>query len=121
MSQAEEETQTKNTVAHKKKFTFQDFKRGLRKGKYVYLMFLPVFLYYLIFCYLPMYGIVIAFQDFRPGMDFFENAEWVGFKHFRSFFSSPIAFKVIKNTIVLNLWELAFGFPAPINSKRWYF
>ena len=114
MSQAEEETQTKNTVAHKKKFTFQDFKRGLRKGKYVYLMFLPVFLYYLIFCYLPMYGIVIAFQDFRPGMDFFENAEWVGFKHFRSFFSSPIAFKVIKNTIVLNLWELAFGFPAPI-------
>ncbi|HHY83395.1 MAG TPA: sugar ABC transporter permease [Clostridiales bacterium] len=77
-------------------------------------MFLPVFVYYVIFCYLPMYGIVIAFQDFRPGMDFFENAKWVGFMHFRNFLSSPIALKVIKNTIMLNLWELAFGFPAPI-------
>lgn len=97
-----------------KKFTFDDFKKGFSRGRYVYLMFLPVFIYYIIFCYLPMYGIVIAFQDFRPGMDFFENAKWVGFRHFKNFFSSPIAFKVIKNTVVLNLWELALGFPAPI-------
>ena len=90
------------------------FKKGLKRGKYVYLMFLPIFVYYLIFAYLPMYGILIAFQDFRPGMSFFENANWVGFQHFINFFSSPIAFKVIKNTVVLNLWELVFAFPAPI-------
>lgn len=101
-------------VTPKKKFTREDFKKGLSKGKYVYIMFLPVFIYYIIFCYLPMYGIVIAFQDFRPGMGFFEGARWVGFQHFTNFFSSPIAFKVIKNTIVLNLWELVLGFPAPI-------
>lgn len=101
-------------IIKKDKFTFADFKKGLYRGRYVYLMFLPVFIYYIIFCYLPMYGIIIAFQDFRPGMDFFENANWVGLKNFKNFFSSPIAFRVIKNTVVLNLWQLAFGFPAPI-------
>jgi len=101
-------------VASKKKFTFAEFKKGLKKGKYVYIMFLPLFLYYIIFCYIPMYGIVIAFQDFRPGMSFFENAKWVGLQHFKTFFSSPIAGRVIKNTVVLNLWELALAFPAPI-------
>ncbi len=98
----------------KKKFTRKDFLRELDRGKYVYLMFLPVFLYYLIFAYFPMYGIVIAFQDFRPGMDFFSGAKWIGFDHFRVFFSSPLALKLIKNTIVLNLWSLVLGFPAPI-------
>lgn len=98
----------------KDKFTWEDFKKGANRGKLVYLMFLPVLIYYIIFCYLPMYGIVIAFQDFRPGMDFFSKVKWVGLEHFKLFFSSPMAGKVIKNTLILNLWQLAFAFPAPI-------
>lgn len=84
------------------------------QGRYVYLMFLPVFVYFLVFAYLPMYGIVIAFQDFRPGMSFFEDARWVGFENFQIFFESPLSNRAIRNTVVLNLWELAFAFPAPI-------
>ena len=77
-------------------------------------MFLPVALYYIIFCYLPMYGIVIAFQDYKPGMSFFSSAEFVGLKNFQELFASPMFPKLIINTLMLNLWELMVGFPAPI-------
>lgn len=93
--------------------TRERFFKELNKGKYVYLMFLPVLAYYIIFCYLPMYGIVIAFKDFIPGQSFF-SGEWVGFKHFINFFKSPFFVRTMKNTVMLNLWDLAFGFPAPI-------
>lgn len=88
--------------------------KGLAAGKFVYLMFLPVALYYIIFAYLPMYGIVIAFQDYKPGMSFFSGANFVGLKNFQELFSSPMIGKLIKNTLLLNLWELLIGFPAPI-------
>lgn len=87
--------------------------KGLSRGKYVYLMFLPVLVWYALFCYVPMYGIIIAFKDYVPGMNFFAG-EWVGFKYFIDFFQSPFFFRTVKNTIMLNLWDLAFGFPAPI-------
>ena len=90
------------------------FKRGLMRGKYVYLMFLPVAVYYIIFSYLPMYGIIIAFQDYQPGMSFFEGANFVGLKNFRELFSSPMFPKLVRNTLLLNLWALCIGFPAPI-------
>ena len=98
----------------KKRPLGERLKLGFSRGKYVYLMFLPVAVYYIIFCYLPMYGILIAFQDYKPGMSFFANAAWVGGKNFRELFSSPMFMKLIRNTLFLNLWELAIGFPAPI-------
>ena len=90
------------------------FKRGFNRSKFVYLMFLPVALYYIVFCYLPMYGIIIAFQDYQPGMSFFQGAKFVGLKNFNELFSSPMFPKLIRNTILLNLWSLCIGFPAPI-------
>lgn len=90
------------------------FKREFSRAKYVYLMFLPVALYYIIFAYLPMYGIIIAFQEYQPGMSFFAGADFVGLKNFRELFNSPMFPKLIRNTLMLNLWELAIGFPAPI-------
>lgn len=90
------------------------FKKGFSAGKYVYIMFLPVAVYYILFCYLPMYGIIIAFQDYKPGMSFFAGANFVGLKNFQELFSSPMIGKLIKNTLMLNLWELVIGFPAPI-------
>ncbi|WP_308635613.1 ABC transporter permease [Paenibacillus silvisoli] len=88
-------------------------KRELNRGKYVYLMLLPVMIYYVLFHYLPMVGIVIAFQNYAPGLGFFES-KWVGFKHFIDFFNSFYFWRLIKNTLLLNFWLLIFGFPAPI-------
>ena len=76
-------------------------------------MFLPVFIYYVIFHYLPMFGISIAFMDYKPARGFLES-EWVGFENFIKFFSGPYAKRTIRNTIVLNVYSLLWGFPAPI-------
>lgn len=92
---------------------FQTFKKEFNRGKYVYLMLLPVILYYIIFQYWPMIGIVIGFQNYIPGLGFFESP-WVGFKHFIDFFHSFYFWRLIKNTFLLNFWLLIFGFPAPI-------
>lgn len=98
----------------KPKRTKATFLRDFNRAKYVYLMFLPVAAYYIIFSYLPMYGIVIAFQNYRPGMSFFQGADFVGLKNFYELFGSPMLSKLIRNTLMLNLWSLCIGFPAPI-------
>ena len=82
-------------------------------NRYIYLMLLPVVLYYLIFCYGPMYGMIIAFKEFSPAKGIL-GSPWVGFKHFKSFFSSMYFGRVVRNTISINLLSLIFGFPAPI-------
>lgn len=87
--------------------------RRFKKSKYLYLMFLPVILYYLIFCYAPMFGIVIAFKDYNAFKGF-AASPWVGFKHFQSFFSSPYFWRLLRNTFLISFYGLIFGFPAPI-------
>ncbi len=79
----------------------------------VYLLILPTVIYYLVWCYGPMYGIIIAFNDYSPrgGMI---GSKWVGLQWFRDFFRSPFAFRTIRNTLVISLLNLAIGFPAPI-------
>jgi len=89
------------------------FVRDVRKNKYIYIMAVPVFLYYLLFHYLPMYGAIIAFKDFSPGLGIF-GSEWVGLKNFESFFQGPYFLRVLRNTVVINTYQLLFGFPAPI-------
>ena len=84
----------------------------LRRNWSLYLLILPVVIIYLLFCYKPMYGALIAFQDYRPARGFGE--EWVGFKHFVDFFSSPYLGRLIRNTFLISLLELIFGFPAAI-------
>ncbi|WP_397368961.1 ABC transporter permease [Paenibacillus glycanilyticus] len=79
----------------------------------VYLMALPVLAYYIIFHYGPMYGLQIAFKDFQPS-DGIWGSTWVGFKHFESFFNGIYFWRLITNTVLLNLYELLFGFPAAI-------
>lgn len=87
--------------------------RKIRKNKLLYLMFLPVILYYLIFCYAPMFGIVIAFKDYNAFLGFF-NSPWVGFEHFINFFKSTYFFRLIGNTFLISFYGLIFGFPLPI-------
>ena len=85
----------------------------IKKSRYLYLMFLPVVVYYLLFHYLPMFGIVIAFKDFNAFTGFFKSP-WVGLKHFINFFSSPYCWRLITNTFLISFYGLIFGFPAPI-------
>lgn len=87
--------------------------KDLLRNKWLYLMILPVVVYYVMFHYVPMYGAIIAFKQYIPSKGIL-GSEWVGFKHFEEFFSSIYFLRVIKNTIILSFTNLLFGFPAPI-------
>jgi putative aldouronate transport system permease protein len=88
-------------------------RRDLRRNKHIYLMLLPVVLYYLVFHYGPMYGAVIAFQDFNPVKGVF-GSKWVGLQNFQDFFSSVFFGRLMFNTLAISVLEIVFGFPAPI-------
>ncbi|WP_245809850.1 ABC transporter permease [Cohnella massiliensis] len=83
------------------------------RDKWLYMMLLPGVLYFLIFKYVPMYGLVMAFQDFRPGLGF-ANSPWVGLKHFERLFGEPQFWRLFRNTLLLAIYNLVFFFPAPI-------
>jgi putative aldouronate transport system permease protein len=87
--------------------------RRIKKSRWLYLMFLPVIAYYIIFQYMPMFGIVIAFKDFNAFIGV-ADSPWVGLKHFRNFFNSIYAVRLIRNTFLISFYGLIFGFPAPI-------
>lgn len=82
--------------------------------EYYLLMAIPLLLIF-VFSYLPMFGLVIAFQDYSPGRPFFgEGVKWVGLKHFVNFVTSYYFPRILKNTIVLNIMSLFMGFWVPI-------
>ncbi|MCM3039087.1 ABC transporter permease subunit [Paenibacillus motobuensis] len=92
------------------------FKAGLvrfYKQLDLQLMVIPALILIFIFSYIPMYGIMIAFQDYKIGHSF-SSSPWVGMKHFIYFFNSPEFGKVMRNTIVISLLKFFIGFPAPI-------
>jgi len=79
----------------------------------LYLLFLPVFVYFLIFEYFPMYGVQVAFKDFKA-VDGILGSEWVGFKHFKDFFNAYYFKRLLANTLLLNVYNLLWSFPVPI-------
>lgn len=87
--------------------------RQMAKGYELYLLFLPTFLYFLIFHYGPMYGLQIAFKNFIA-VKGITGSPWVGFQHFERFFQSPQLVVLLKNTLLINLYELLVAFPIPI-------
>lgn len=87
--------------------------RDIMRNPYIYLMLLPVIAYYVIFLYQPMYGAQIAFKQYSPGSGIFESP-WVGLLQFENFFKSYYFFRLIGNTLLINAYNLVFGFPAPI-------
>ncbi|MGE5550450.1 MAG: ABC transporter permease [Bacteroidota bacterium] len=89
------------------------FRAALARDKFLLLMFLPGILYYAIFHYGPMYGLVIAFQNFSPWKGIM-GSPFVGFEHFVSFFGSPDFGRLLINTFLLNAYSIIFGFPVPI-------
>ncbi|WP_244213984.1 ABC transporter permease [Paenibacillus barcinonensis] len=89
------------------------FIRSLKKHWELYLLVLPPVLYLLIFKYIPMVGVQIAFKDFSVVKGIW-GSPWVGLKHFEAFFESPNFWLLIKNTIGISFYSLLAGFPIPI-------
>lgn len=87
--------------------------KNIKRSKYFYMMLLPTLVWYLIFCYQPMYGAQIAFKDFKPGLGILESP-WIGFEYFKQFFDSPFFFRLLRNTLGISVFDLIVGFPAPI-------
>ena len=88
-------------------------RRDFIRKKWVYLMVLPVLAYYIIFKYWPMYGALIAFKDYSPVKGVW-NSPWVGFQHFKIFFESYYFWRLLRNSVLINVYDIIFHFPAPI-------
>jgi putative aldouronate transport system permease protein len=87
--------------------------KRLQRDKWLYLLLLPGVLYFLIFKYVPMWGVILAFKNYQPFLGFMKS-DWVGLEHFRNFFQNPDFVKLLRNTLLLSLYNLLFFFPAPI-------
>ncbi|MCJ8012140.1 sugar ABC transporter permease [Paenibacillus sp. KQZ6P-2] len=85
----------------------------LKRDKYLYLLALPGILFFIIFKYIPITNLVIAFQNYSPYLGI-AGSEWVGFEHFTRFFSNPDFWMLLRNTLGISLMNLVFFFPAPI-------
>lgn len=86
---------------------------NLKRDRWMYVLLLPGLVYFIIFKYLPMWGVLIAFKDFQPFLGFLQS-KWVGFEHFRLFFTNPDFFRLLRNTLILAVYDMVFFFPAPI-------
>ncbi|TDG00604.1 ABC transporter permease [Paenibacillus piri] len=85
----------------------------LRRDKFLYLLITPGVLYFVIFKYIPMWGIMISFQDYSPYLGVLKS-DWVGLEHFTRFFTNPSFFLLFRNTMMISLLSLVFFFPLPI-------
>lgn len=89
------------------------FARSLKRNWSLYLLIAPVLAYFAVFIFWPMYGVIIAFKDFRPNLGIL-GSEWVGLKHFYEFFTSLHFGRTLRNTLTLSLYALLVNFPLPI-------
>lgn len=87
--------------------------RRMLNDRWLYILLLPGLLYFLIFKYVPMWGIVIAFQEYNAFLGI-SNSPWVGGEHFARLFRDPDFLKLLRNTSLIGLYKLVFFFPAPI-------
>jgi len=88
-------------------------RKRIRRFWPIYVMILPVIMFYVIFCYLPMFGIVVGFKDYNVLIGVMKSP-WVGLSNFIQFLNDPYFWQVIKNTLIISLLKLVFCFPVPI-------
>ncbi len=88
-------------------------KKDFQQNWTIYLMLLPVVVWFFVFCYMPMGGILMAFENFKFSKGLF-GSTWVGFENFKSFFSSYYFWRLLRNTLVLSVYDLIFSFPSSI-------
>lgn len=91
----------------------QTHKTSWLKNWQLWVMVLPALAYLLVFNYLPMYGVQLAFRDFKFGAGI-AGGDWVGLKYFKMYFSNPMFLPTLKNTFLISFSTIVFGFPMPI-------
>ena len=91
----------------------QNLWKRMKKCYVLYLFLLPAFLMIAVFCYAPMYGVLMAFQNYSPSKGI-TGSSWVGLKWFRTFFNMPRFWQIVKNTLTISLYSLIAGFPIPV-------
>lgn len=109
--QTKEYIESLNPMSKKQKF--MEFMNTIYKHKFFYLILIPAIVLLIIFAYRPMYGIVIAFKNFSPRKGIM-GSPWVGLENFERIFDLDMFWQAFKNTIVINLLKLIFGFPLSI-------
>ena len=87
--------------------------KSLVRDKYLIIMILPVVLYFILFSYLPMYGVIISFKDYSIGKGIW-GSPWVGLKYFKQFFEGFFFFRLLSNTLLISVYNILWGFPLPI-------
>lgn len=99
-------------MAHRRSFASRLW-HDLCRNHSIYLMLIPVLAWYIIFCYIPMYGVTMAFKNYKPRKGILAS-DWVGFKYFIEFFNSFYFWRLMRNTFLISFYGLIFGFPVPI-------
>jgi len=87
--------------------------RRIERHKYIYLLLLPGVLYFLLFKFVPLWGLLLAFKEYNPFLGFLQS-EWIGFELFAELFRSQNFYLMLRNTLAINLFGLIFLFPVPI-------
>ena len=87
--------------------------KALWRDRYLYLLLIPAVLYYIIFKYSPLYGVQIAFKNYKINLGIW-GSEWVGLQYFERLFKSSMFYRTFRNTLLLNIYSVVFSFPAPI-------
>lgn len=93
--------------------TWQRIGRRMRNDWQLYVLLLPAVVYFIFYCYLPLYGVQIAFRDYKAAFGI-TGSKWVGLKNFQDFFGAYYFKRLLSNTFLLNLFGLLWGFPIPI-------
>jgi putative aldouronate transport system permease protein len=93
--------------------SYSEVVKSIAKSKYYYLMFVGPLLYFIVFHYVPMFGILIAFKDYNVFQGILKS-RWVGLDYFRQFLSDPYFYKLVRNTLAIGLYHILFSFPAPL-------
>lgn len=95
------------------KMTGRQRLKKIKRSKYLYLLIALPLIYYAVFCYGPMYGVLIAFKDYNMAKGIL-GSPWVGVEWFEKFLTDPYFWKLVRNTLLLNIYGLFWGFPIPI-------
>ncbi|MDF2959058.1 MAG: sugar transporter ATPase [Paenibacillus sp.] len=110
---ANQHTYSGTIAASEKQSKLSRLIKRLKRDKYLYYLAIPGLVFFLIFKYIPIWGVVIAFQDYSPIAGIM-NSPWVGFRHFQRFFSDPQFWLLFRNTMMINMLSLVCFFPLPI-------
>lgn len=92
---------------------FSNLRTDFRRNRVIYFMLAPIILWYIIFCYVPMGGLLMAFQNYAPALGILKS-QWIGLRNFSDFFGGIYAWRLVRNTFLLGFYDLIFSFPAPI-------